>query len=200
MIAASVFLKPAKLVEESRLIPPPPYLEYISFGFQMPMADSLWLRAIQDLDYCENKLAENLCQGNGWLSEMLDTITRLAPDYQIAYRVGGLALTVLVSDYEGASKIFDRGVKLFPNDVQLLYRAAYHAMMEEKNNKKAAKLFIQAAQNGGKEWFYNLATRLYTDAGQREAAEQLYSQLKESQNINPATLQRMRDKIDGKIK
>lgn len=200
MIAASVFWKPAALTETRKLIPPPPRLEYLSFGFQMPIADSLWLRSIQDFDYCENRLATHLCEGNGWLFKMMDAVTTLAPDYLAAYRNGALALTVLVSDYPGASIIFDRGVQMFPEDRILLYRAAYHAMLEEKKNDKAADLLIRAAKAGGKEWFYNLAARLYSDSGQKDLAEGLYEELKASKGVSEATLQRMRDKIDGKIK
>lgn len=195
MIAASVFFKPANLVEERRLIPPPPHLEYFSFGYQMPIADALWTRAIQDFDYCEDLLAQNQCRGNGWLFQMVNTITNLAPDYQIAYRTGGLALTVIVSDYEGASKIFDKGIKMFPNDRHLLYRAAYHAMIEEKDPEKAAGLLIRAAQNGGSQWFYSLAAKLYTEAGKQELAGNLYQELKAQGGIGEATLMRIQERL-----
>lgn len=197
MIAASVFLQPSNLVETKKLIPPPPHLEYFSFGYQMPIADGLWTRALQDFDYCEDFLAKNLCRGNGWLFQMLETITNLAPDYQIAYRTGGLALTVIVSDYAGASKIFDKGVKMFPNDRQLLYRAAYHAMVEEKDSEKAAGLLVRAAQNGGSQWFYSLAAKLYTQAGKKELAGKLYDELRSQGGINEGTLKRIQERIEN---
>lgn len=195
MIAASLFWSPSQIDFKQRLIAPPPRLEYFSFGFQMPLADSLWIRAIQDFDYCENPLRQHLCQGRGWLSQMLDAITNLAPDYQIVYQTGGLALTVLVSDYEGASQLFDKGVKMFPKDGKLLYRAAYHAMIEEKNAAKAAGLLVQAAQNGGNSWFYNLAARLYSESGKRDLALGLYQQLQES-GTEETVLARMREKLE----
>lgn len=195
VIAASLFCRPSQVDFKQRLIAPPPQLEYFSFGFQMSVADTIWIRAIQDFDYCETSLARHLCEGNGWLTQMLDTITNLAPDYQIVYRSGALALTVLVSDYEGATKIFDKGVKMYPKDFQLLYRAAYHAMIEEKNAPKAAELLIQAAKNGGNPWFYNLAARLYSDAGKKELALGLYKELKES-GTEAGVLARMREKLE----
>lgn len=195
MVAASFFWKPPQVDFKQRLIAPPPRLEYFSFGFQMPLADSFWIRAIQDFDYCENALKQNLCRGNGWLAQMLDTITNLAPDYQIVYRTGAMALTILVSDYEGASRIFDKGVKLYPKDDRLLLRAAYHAMTEEKNAPKAAGLLIQAAKNGGVPWYYNLAARLYSDAGQKELALGLYKELEDS-GTEAGVLARMREKLE----
>ncbi len=126
---------------------------------------------------------------------MLETLTNLAPDYLVAYSSGGLALTVLVSDYPGATKIFDKGVRMFPKDQQLLYRAGYHAMIEEKNNVKAAHLFNQTAKAGGPEWLYSLASRLYKKEGFKDAADKLYMEL-QKQGISEETLQRMKLKID----
>lgn len=196
LIAASLIGRPLSFVEKRALISPPPNVEYFSFGYQMSIADSLWIRALQDFDYCENVLGKNLCEGNGWLAKMLDSITNLAPDYQLVYRTGGLALTILVSDYPGASKIFDKGVKIFPNDQQLLYRAGYHAMFEEKNNEKAAGLFTAAAKNGAPEWLYSLAVRLYSDGGRKELALKLYEQLKVD-GTSDALLERMKKKIES---
>jgi len=195
-IAASLFLRPQTLSEKRYLIAPPPKLEYFSFGYQMVMADGLWIRSIQDFDYCENQIEKNQCQNNGWLSEMLDTVTDLAPDYLIAYKAGGLALTVIISDYAGASRIFDKGVKVFPRDRDLLYRAAYHAMVEEKDLKKAGDLFVRTAEVSKQSdaWFYSLATRLYSDAGQKELALELYKKL-QGEDIEQGTLRRIRSKL-----
>jgi hypothetical protein len=178
------------------LISPPAYLEFFSFGYQMPVADSLWLRAIQDFDYCEKKNGENECIGNGWLSRTLDAVTNLAPDYLIAYRAGGLALTIVISDYPGASKIFDKGVKLFPNDRKLLYSAAYHAMIEEKNYEKAGYLFAQAARNGAPDWAYSLAVSLYTKAGRNELGQKLYQELYQTE-IDEKILERIKSKLNS---
>ncbi len=178
-------------------IAPPPLIEFFSFGFQAPVADSLWIRTIQDFDYCEEQIAENTCKGNSWLYQMLEAITNLAPDYKIAYSNGALALTVLISDYTGASKIFDKGVSMYPNERYLLYSAAYHAMIEEKDNSKAAGLLIRAAQNGGNSWFYSLAARLYTDNGQRDLAIELYRDL-EKTDIPKGILKRMSKKIGSR--
>ena len=196
LIAASLNGKPQSFSVSRALISPPPNLEYFSFGFQMSIADSLWIRAIQDFDYCESMLKVNLCKGNGWLSNMMDTLTNLAPDYLVAYRNGGLALTVLVSDYPGASKIFDKGVRVFPDDQRLLYRAGYHALIEEKNEHKAANLFLRAAKNGGQPWLYSLASRLYVADGKKELAKSLYEELSQ-EGIDEGILKRMKEKIDA---
>lgn len=196
VVATTQLLPNPKLDPIKANISPPPYLEHFAFGFHMPLADSMWLRAIQDFDYCENQIAKNQCANSGWLYHMLDSITNLAPDFRIVYATGGLALTIVISDVEGASKFFDKAVKDFPNDFPILYRAAYHSLIEEKNNIKAANLLIRAAKNGGQDWFYSLANRLYADAGRKDLAQALYKQM-ESEGLDPGILERMKTKLDS---
>jgi tetratricopeptide (TPR) repeat protein len=195
-IAASLFFYPAVSIEKKVLIMPPPHLQYFSFGMQPVIADNLWIRAIQDFDYCENQLAKTKCQDNGWVYFMLDAITDLAPDNLAAYSDGGVSLSVIVNDSKGASKIYDKGIKIFKNDFSLLYRAGLHAYYDEKNMTKAADRFLQAARLQGLEgsWLYSLATRLYTDAGKKEVALKLYHQMEE-QKLDEIYLKRMREKL-----
>ncbi len=186
----------AHLNEVKDLIAPPPHLEHYSFGMRSQFADLLWIRSIQDFDYCDQTLGKNLCKGNSWLYQMLDSLTNLDSHYYIAYSAGGLALTVLVSDYAGASKIFDKGIKIYPNDWKLLYRAAYHVLYEENNYPKAAELFKRVGENGGPEWTLKLASRLNTRSGQVEVGERLLEDLirrKEDEHV----IQRLREKIEA---
>lgn len=194
MVGGQIWRPLSSLELKRALIAPPPYIEHLHFGFSEPLADAFWIRAIQDYDYCEEELSYQNCKGNGWLAQMLDAITNLSPQFRMPYATGGLALTVIVSDYAGASKIFDKAVKAFPTDWPILYRAAYHALYEEKNKAKAARLLIQSAKNGGGEWFYNLAATLYKENGQRELGVQLYEQLKKD-NYEPKVLARMRERL-----
>lgn len=175
-------------------LPPPPAIEHYSFGMKPQFADLFWIRAIQDLDYCEEKLKEHLCKSNSWVSSILLTVVRLDPDYKPAYFNGGLALTVLVSDYEGASKLFDLGTARFPTDWKLTYAAAYHALYEEKNHKKAADLYLLAGQHGAPEWVLSLANRLYVKAGEKGMSAQILPLL-EKVIQDEEMLRRMRDRI-----
>jgi len=183
--------------EEKRyLMSPPPHLEYFSFGYQASLSVGLWVRAIQDFDYCERKTAKTQCEGNSWLFHTLDTASRLSPDFKEIYTLGATALSILVSDVPGAAVIFERGVAIFPDHFNLVYRAGYHALLEEKDEAKAAKYFTQAAKIQGVEggFLYSLATRLYTDSGKREVALRLYEDMKNS-GLDPSYLKRMREKL-----
>lgn len=169
------------ITQSLRFVPPPPNVERFSFGYNETMADLLWLRVIQDLHVCEN--AKNgiahqagekhvgwLCE-RGWVYKMINAITELSPKWRMPYVVGATMLSIVVDDRLGATDIFNKGVARYPDDVNLLYRASYHFIWEEKQPKIAADLLTRAARNGGPKWFYSLAGKLYTQAGQAELAK-----------------------------
>ncbi|KHD89304.1 MAG: hypothetical protein OM95_04020 [Bdellovibrio sp. ArHS] len=184
----------SSLKNERALIAPPPQLQHFTFGYSESMADLFWIRAVQDFDYCDQKIAENVCRNNSWLFKMLDTITNLAPKFRTPYAAGALALTVIITDVDGATKIFEKGVKEFPHDWKISYRAAYHYLYEVKNPQRAAELLIQAGKNGAPPWVFTLAGRLYSDAGNTELAEALLQEMKDTQQ-DPALIKRLEDKI-----
>jgi hypothetical protein len=173
---------------------PPDEVEHFHFGYQENIADSLWLRVIQDFDFCEQNIGHKICQNNGWVSKVLYSISKLSPHFRMAMYTGPLMLTVVVNDISGASRLFDRAVELFPNDWPILYAAGYQAMIEEKNKDKAAHLLEAAAKNGAPAWIYGLATRLYTEAGEKELAEHLYEGIAQS-NLNPELLSQIRERL-----
>jgi len=175
---------------------PPPQITHFTFGFPDQIADQFWLRTIQDFDYCEQKIAENTCRNQGWLYQMLDLITELSPHFRMPHATGPLALTVLISDIEGASKLFDKAVRNFPDDWSILYRAAYQALFEEKNKEKAADLLYRSAKQGAPSWVYALAGRLYSEAGQKELGERIFQEIDQDPNMKTVA-ERLRKRLDG---
>lgn len=176
--------------EQKYLNPPPEHIEYFHFGFRESLADSFWLRWIQDNDHCQTydrKTLYNLepidpktvdkditsvprykiCD-NSWSFKMLDAVTRLAPKFWMPYQAGASTLAILVEDFEGASVIYERGLKEYPNDWQLLFRASFHYQFNLKDVKRAAELLLRASELGAPPWTRSLAARLYTHSGQVE--------------------------------
>lgn len=184
-----------EILEKPReLVAPPAGLVHFHFGFRHAFADSLWVRSLQDFDYCEHEKARHLCQGRGWLFQTLDLVTDLDPKFRMAYSAGGMALTIIVNDMEGASRLFDKGVRQFPKDWVLLYKAAYQALQEEKNPEKAAALMERAAQNGAPDWVYVLSGRLYTNAGRQELAVRVLQEM-QSLALGEKFQERLRQKL-----
>lgn len=174
----------ATLKTERYLNPPPEHIEHFHFGFSESMADSLWLRWIQDGDVCQTYLApvkygttlgphdnprHKVCD-TSWSFKMLDAVTRLAPKFWMPYVAGGSTLAVIVEDYEGATKLYERGLKEYPDDWILLYRASYHYQFDVGDKIKAAELLVRAGERGGPFWLRSLAARLQSEAGQYELA------------------------------
>lgn len=161
-------LKSNRVTSIQEYIAPSPSLRYVHFGFKYLLSDLLWLRAVQDLDYCETKDVLKNCTGKVWLFEVLNLATLLDPWYRMAYSGGAMGLSVVVSDIKGASTIFDRAIAHYPHDWGILYKAAYHAVYEEKNKRKGARLLEQAARSGAPEWVFALASRIYSEQGEKE--------------------------------
>ncbi len=186
-------------VTETRryLNPPPEYIEQFHFGFRESVADSLWLRWIQDSDACQAYLGAPAAQpipqaidgiatprnkfcDNSWGFKMLDAVTKLAPRFKVPYLLGAVMLSVLVEDYEGAKIIFDRGIENYPTDWSLLYRASYHYLFDRHDLVHAAELLERAKQAGAPYWLSLLAARLYSKAGQAKMGIPILENLRKS--------------------
>lgn len=176
------------------LLSPPPGIEHFTFGHKDITADFLWIRAIQDFDYCDHQISKNICTGKSWLYRMLNAITDLSPKFRMPYATGAVALSVMVSDVEGAATIFNKGIAEFPNDWPILYRAAYHYLYEVKDKKKAADLFIRAGRNGAPAWVFSLAGGLYNESNERQAAEAVLAEMIKTE-VDPAIIKRLEEKL-----
>jgi hypothetical protein len=194
------------------LLFPPKDMKLFSLGYRDMMADVLWLRVLQDIDYCEGgqaaplaALSKNeLVKGEGgpsaskckqgWVFHMFEAITELAPDFKAPYTYGALSLSVLVVDREGATQLFEKGLKKYPKDPSLAYKAAYHYLFEERNPMRAADLLVQSARNGGPEWLVSLATRIYEKNDQVLLARSVLQEAL-SNNPNSHYAERLRERL-----
>ncbi len=193
--ATKLYLQPYKSPSAfTYFVSPTPYLEDFTFGYKELVADLLWLRTVQDIDHCERILKPNEVCTNSWVYKMVNKVTDLSPHFRIIYATAPLLLAITVNDTPGAVAILERGLKYFPNDWPILYRGAYLYVFEVGDKVKAAEYFVRAQKNGAPDWLASYATRLYTEAGRLEMAEQLVRDY-EKTGIPPELLQRMRDRL-----
>ncbi|MBC7740700.1 MAG: hypothetical protein H7061_00785 [Bdellovibrionaceae bacterium] len=186
---------PAPLpIKRSDYIAPPAIIQNLASGLQIQMADSFWLRALQDFDYCDHPATAKECRGESWLYQVLNLTVDLDKKFRDAYYYGALALTVIISDFQGASEIFDKGVEQFPTDWKLSYAAGYHAYYEEKNLAKAAKLYNIAAENGAPAWVKPLAGRIAADSGDNKMAAQILEEMIKNSE-DPKLIERLKKKL-----
>lgn len=196
VIYSQIYASKGLLEKPRDLLSPPIGIEHFTLGYRDVTADLLWIRAIQDFDYCDQQIAKNLCVGKGWLYRMLNAITDLSPKFRMPYATGAVALSVMVSDVSGAARIFDKGVVQFPNDWPILYRAGYHYLYEVKDKKKAADLFIRAGRNGAPPWVFSLAGGLYNETNDRDAAEAVLAEMIKTE-VDPAIVKRLHEKLQN---
>jgi tetratricopeptide (TPR) repeat protein len=179
-----------KSAGSSLLYAPPNIMTKFTFGYSDTMADTLWVRLIQDFDLCEQKFstdpkASHIGPGHiancnkGWAYHMLDAITELAPHWRQPALVGPLFLSILIDDIQGASALFRKVLKVFNKDWAILFRAGYHFLYEEQDFVYAAQLYDQAGRYGAPGWVSALAGKLYSQSGRNMIARTiLYDALK----------------------
>jgi hypothetical protein len=178
------------------LLSPPAGIEHFTFGHREVTADFFWVRAIQDFDFCEQNVSQHVCTGKGWLFRMLDSITDLAPSFRMPYATGAMALSVMVSDIQGATRIFEKAVIAFPHDWPILYRAAYHYLYEVRDKKRAAELFMAAGRNGAPSWVFSLAGGLYNESKETVAAEAVLKEMIKME-VHPSLIKRLTEKLQN---
>ncbi len=160
--------------EEKRVFyfAPPEVIHHFSLGFSDLYADILWMRLIQDIDFCSSKKGMPVYDGKtkyqckkGWSYKMTEAITNLAPFFLNPYEISGTIMSVIMGDKQGAKKIYDKGVKNFPHNWKIHFSAGYHYLLELEEKEKAAKLLLKAAKLGGPYWLYALAAKTYGNLG-----------------------------------
>ena len=151
---------------------PPNMIKYFAFGFPDLYADILWMRLLQDIDFCNSTKGLPLYDGKtlyqcekGWSYKMTEAITELAPRYLKPYEISASIMSVIMGDKQGAKKIYDKGLKHFPNNWKMHFNAGHHYLTELKDENTAAQLLTRAADLGGPYWLYGLAAKTYGKIG-----------------------------------
>ena len=190
----SLFLDKPKPEFNANKVAPPIEIQYLSAGMLSQVSDSFWLRAIQDIEYCEKMVGQGVCEGKSWFFNVINLVVELDKQFIEAYYFGGLSLTVFINDVPGASIIFDKGVSIFKYEWPLLYLAAYHALFQEKDKLKASKLYLRAGENGAPPWVRLSAGKLAAQGGDEQAAVEILEQLIRVE-ADPSWIKKMQEQL-----
>ncbi len=198
---------------------PPENIKYFTFGYNDAFASLLWIRALQNLDYCEggkyqesdyvapdveekNKLKAVITRKmkparchKGWVYSMLDTLTEIQPHFKIAYETGATFLSVGVDDREGARLLFEKGLKIYPTSWRIAYDAGYHYLWEMQNPERSAELLLQALRHGGPPFLASLSAGLYTENGQVEYAKVILLEQLQNKDLPEEVEKRIRERL-----
>ncbi len=145
---------------------PPRALKHFHFGFSDFMADMLWLRYLQNADFCSLAKGIPVYKGGkkhcskGWAYQMADVITELAPRFKTPYTFSTVMISVFAGDREGAKALLKKGLRAFPGDKDMHFSAAYFYSAEDLHMKAALHAY-QAAFYGGPKWLYRYAQKSF---------------------------------------
>ena len=173
-------------------VPSPDATKVASMGFNMVVADLLWIRAVLlFVDFLE---AENE-EGVHWTHTVLKTVGTLDPAWRTPFFYGGGMLRLL-EHIEGSDEIFSDGMKAFPHDAYFPFSLAMNAYLHHKDLDLAVEYLQKAAAlPGAPRWYRSAAAEFISRRGQRTTAL-LY--LKEQ--IQNANSERERVLLDNKYK
>ena len=182
--------KSLKSTEHPVYFAPPDLIQHFSFGFPDIYADLLWIRLIQNIDFCSAERGIPRYDGQtshqcdkGWSYKVTNTLTELVPRFEAPYMISGAIMSVIMRDKEGAKKIYDKGIQRFSNNWRLFFNAGYHYLMEIQDKKKGAELFLKAAQNGGPPWLYDLSVHQYEESGKLYTARKILQEMLQNNDM-----------------
>ena len=142
-------------------------LQKYHFGFKRLQTSLLWISTIleSDIDHYKKK------DLNSWMFLRFKTLSLLEPKFYEVYSFGGVYLSVIKDDLDGASYIFNKGLQIYPTDFKLLRDASYHFYLEAKNYSRAFELSQIIKRNyPEKKFLIGMITKLEAENGRLEDA------------------------------
>ena len=152
---------------ETIFVPDGDALRVASLGHHLVAADIMWVRTVlRFVEVFEGRDPEGL----RWLGAMLDTVATLDPRWRTVYFYGGGMLRT-VSDVEGSSALYARGMEVMPDDPFFPFSIGMNAYMFNKDVDTAKRYLDHAARlPGAPNWYRNAAAGFLAESGQRRAA------------------------------
>ena len=114
-----------------------PLLQFASFGHYRLLSSLLWI----DMWMFSNDEKYQNKDLYSWMYLRLKTITEFEPFFYEAYRFGGTYLAIIKDDIYGAAALYEKGLKHFPDDLQLNLHAAFNYYQQLHNYPRAIELY-----------------------------------------------------------
>ena len=171
-------------------------IQIFSTGQSRLISSLIWIETLMESDL-DHYGADDL---GSWMFLRFNTLNRIDPYFYEVYRYGGQYLSIVKNDRKGATQIYERGLKLFPEKFWLNYHAAFHYYFELNNYKRAIPLFEKIAfTKEGKRiapFLSSLISRLrlkhqYLSEESYLLAEHAYRQLPKDSNLGKRLYRRL---------
>jgi hypothetical protein len=159
------------------VLPRPDVVRAVSFGYRSVIADLYW---IGGLNYFGDDRNRRVAYQE--LSNYLELVLALDPDFKFVYEFGGFALPWNRGDgwvnIDPAISILERGTKRFPKDWRMRLQLAYLYSGYRGRFKDAGDQLAAAALcPGAPDYLGQLATRMYATTGDFDGAMMIAEQI-----------------------
>lgn len=185
-------------IEQPLLIPPTESIRHFTFGYNESFSDSLWINSIQHYGACEqmrggtSKSTSGAQMGldrtpscsQGYLYHLLSLILDLVPRFKLASRSGPIVLSVIIDDIDGATLLFKKAMRNYPDDWVIASRAAYHYVFELEDLETGAGLYYRAATIGGPSWMAAYASKLESQNGRNDVAKKMLTSFMKANDLS----------------
>jgi hypothetical protein len=105
------------------------FLKIFSIGNKKLISNALWIQTLLESD--EEKLSDKYT--HSWMYHRFKTISALDPKFYENYLWGGMYLSIIKDDLEGAAEIYDLGLNYYPDDYNLNYNSGFNLYFEMDN-------------------------------------------------------------------
>jgi hypothetical protein len=106
-------------------------LRIFSIGNKKLISNSIWIQTLLESD--EEQIKDH--KTHSWMYHRFKTIAILDPKFYENYLWGGMYLSIIKDDLEGAAEIYDLGLKHYPDDYNLNYNSGFNLYFEMDNFK-----------------------------------------------------------------
>lgn len=112
-----------------------------SAGQNRLLSDFFWIATLleSDLEHYQEK------DNNSWMFQRFNTITTLDPNFLQAYQFGGKYLSIIKDDIVGARALFEKGLKYYPDNYELLFNFGFLLAFEDSDFETAHKIYKKLA-------------------------------------------------------
>lgn len=143
------------------------FWQYFSLGQKRLASSLLWIATILESDHDHYKNRDL----NSWMFLRFNTISLLEPDFYENYAFGGVYLSIVKDDLPGASIIYDKGIKKYPDSYPLLRDAGFHYYFEVGDYEKAYPIYKKLTTfNNASPLIISAMARMEADNGNGEDA------------------------------
>lgn len=143
------------------------FLSLFTLGNRRLVSSFIWTKTLIDSDIDHVK-----GDGKSWMYFKFNTIADLDPYFYENYLFGGIYLSIIKDDVNGAADLFEKGLQQYPKDYQLLYNAGFNYYFEMGNKKKAMEKYNQLLDHPWSKKF-TILPRLIARLAKEEGNDQI---------------------------